>query len=505
MPDARATSEETHDLPLPLPPPYPHQIEGTAFLKNTSERALILADTMGLGKSRQALAALDDRGLVVCPPSLKWNWYDQCRLWRPDLKPIVMKGIGQSGFKWPSTGELVIVGYNQLPEWMGKRRNVKSPPKPEPPPGLTFEQIKTWKPSPEAARAYKQAVKEAERQRKANRKHNKAMEERYNDIVKKGWADGLMLIADEAQMVKNPQSTRSRRFRILSALCDYTRMLTGTPMPRGKPLDLYGILWACVLEDVVFPDYPHFLKISGAVDPTGKTPPMPAFHEALKPYMLRRTKKQVLKDLPPKLFRTIDVDLDPSAVAELEGISPEIIDAVREATTPAELGRIMAMPGFAEFSKTRRQIARARIPGLMKLVELSEENEEPILVFSAHREPVEAFEGREGWAVIHGNTPLAERQQIVRDQAKYKGIAITIKSGGTGLTLTHFSHVIFVDLDWDVTWNDQANDRIHRPGQEAEFCLYTILTSRTAIDRLITEKLATAAFNIKLAIDGDFS
>lgn len=465
-------------------------------------RALLLADTMGLGKSREALDALGDRGLVVAPPSLKWNWYDQCLLWRPDLKPIVMQGLGQSSFKWPSTGELVIIGYNQIPEWMGKRRNVKSPTKPRPPAGLTVDRIKAWKPAPKVAREYRAAVKEAERQRKANRKHNKAMADRYNDVVKNGWADGLMLIADEAQAVKNPKSIRSRRFRILSALCDYTRMLTGTPMPRGKPLDLYGILWACVLENEVFPNFQHFLTISGANDPTGNTPPMPAFHEALKPFMLRRTKEEVLPDLPPKLFRTIDVELDAGAVASLEGVSPEILEAIREATTPAELRRIASMPGFSDFSTTRRQIARARIPGLMNLVELSEENEEPVIVFSSHREPVEAFEGREGWAVIHGGILAEKRQQIVRDQKKYKGIAITIKSGGSGLTLTHFAHVIFVDLDWDVTWNEQANDRIHRPGQDAEFCLYTILTSRTAIDRLITSKLARAAFNIKLGIEG---
>jgi SNF2 family DNA or RNA helicase len=482
-----------------IPPMYPHQVEGVKFLTR-KDRANMLADTMGLGKSRQALEALDKRGLVCCPPGLKHNWADQCRLWRPDLKPLVMSGL--ASFKWPSSGELVIIGYNQIPEWMSKPKNVKWPKKPSPPDGLDLEEIENWKPKASQLKAYRLAYKEAKRQKKKNDAQKSELKKRYAEVVSKGWADGLMLISDEAQMVKNPDSTRARRHRILSALCSYTRMLTGTPMPRGKPLDLYGILWACCLESVIFPNFKHFLTISGADDPTGKTPPSPAFHRALLPYMLRRTKEEVLPDLPEKIFRTIDVELDAPSLESLADIDPEIVAAIREATTPQELERIASRPGFNDFSTVRRQIARARIPGLMDLVSLSEENEQPVLVFSAHREPVEAFADREGWAVIHGGISPAKRQEIVRNQASYKGIAVTIKSGGTGLTLTHFSHVIFVDLDWDHTWNQQANDRIHRPGQKADFCLYTILTSRTEIDRMVTEKLALAAWNIKLGIEG---
>ena len=461
---------------------FSYQVEGVEFMAR-DERALILADTMGLGKTAQALRTLGDRGLVVCPPSLKYNWLDECRKWRPDLKPIVMMGVGLGSFKWPSTGELVIVGYNQIPEWMAMPGNVKS------------SKYAANDKSPEA-RADRARIKKLRTQ---NSKLRKDIKKRYESTVKSGVVDGLMLIADECQQVKNPDAQRSRRFRTLSGLCSYTRMLTGTPMPRGSVYDLLGILRACHLDQEIFPNYPRFQAISGALD---GGPPTPAFHAALQPYMLRRRKEEVAPQLPPKMHQTHTIELDAKTSAKLEALDPEIVDAIRKATTPAQLSKIRAMPGFAEFSRTRMQIARARIPALIEYVENAEENDEPLLVFSAHREPVLALKGREGWAVITGDTPLRERQQIVRDQEKYKGIAVTIKAGGTGLTLTHFAHAVFLDLDWDITQNQQAEDRIHRHGQKAATVMYTIFTSTTAIDRLVTSKLARASLNIDIAIEG---
>lgn len=458
-----------------LPPRFPYQQSGTEFLSNPDQRALILADKPGLGKSRQALDALGDRGMVVCPPSLKYNWADQCRRWRPDLRPVVLMGTGLASFKWPDRGELVIIGYNQIPEWLEK-----------PPAKSGFS------PNDESPAA------KAKRNELAKRR--KELKRRYEETAKSGVAD-IMLIADEAQYVKNIHASRSRRFRMLSALCSYTRLLTGTPMPRGNPADLWGILVSANMAETVFDSEPRFKSIAGiASEP--HVLPSPEFHRALAPFMLRRQKEDVAAQLPPKLYQTHTVELDAETNAQLEALSPELIAAIEQARTATELSKLRTLPAFAEFSRTRQQIARARIPGLLEYVELAEENEDRLIVFSAHRDPILSLKDREGWAIITGDTPLAERQAIVENQDSYKGIGITIKSGGTGLTLTSFSHVVYVDLDWDVTQNEQADDRIHRHGQEAEFCLYTILTSTTAIDRLITSKLVAASLNIQIAIDG---
>lgn len=451
-----------------------YQKIGRDFMRNWDQRALFLADDMGLGKTAQALATFRDRGIAVTPPGLKYNWQDECLRWRPDLKPVVMVGNGLGSFKWPSTGELVIVGYNQLPEWM---------------------QI----PPSSSGFAAKDDSKAAKARRKELKAQRKELQARYEKTVKSGVVDNLVMVADEAQYVKNKESSRTRRFRTLSALCSYTRMLTGTPMPRGNPYDLLGILWACHLDQVIFPDYPKFQAMSGVLD---GSPPSPAFHAALKPYFLRRLKRDVAAQLPPKRFQTHVIELGAESNAKLETLDPELLAAIRAAQTPLELDKIRAMPAFAEFSRRRKDLARAKIPALIEYVELAEENEDPLLVFSAHREPIEALEKRPGWAAIHGGVPSEVRQQIVRDQKQYKGIAITIKSGGAGLNLAHFAHAVFLDLDWDVTQNQQAEDRMHRHGQEAEMVLYTLFTSSSAIDRLITRKLAAASLNIQIAIDG---
>lgn len=458
-------------------PAFAYQRIGTEFLLS-QERALILADEPGLGKSRMALEALGRRGLVVCPPSLKYNWASQCRLWRSDLRPIVMVGSGLAGFKWPSSGELVIVGYNQLPEWM------------EMPPAKSGYAPKDKTPSAEARR------KELAAKRKALKKQ-------YEQVAESGVAD-IMMIADEAQYVKNIHASRSRRFRTLSGLVTFTRLLTGTPMPRGNPADLWGILTSANMAETVFDSEPRFKAIAGIASEPHVTP-SPEFHRKLSLFMLRRRKTEVAEQLPPKLHQTHIVELDAATTAQLEALSSELVAAIQKARTPMELAKLATLPGFNDFSRARQQIARARIPGLLEYVELAEDNDDRLLVFSAHRDPILALGQREGWAMITGDTPLAERQRIVENQANYKGLAITIKSGGTGLTLTSFSHVVYVDLDWDVTQNEQADDRIHRHGQTADFCLYTILTSRTAIDQLITSKLVAASLNIQIGIDGAVS
>lgn len=118
-----------------------------------------------------------------------------------------------------------------------------------------------------------------------------------------------------------------------------------------------------------------------------------------------------------------------------------------------------------------------------------------MVVCSAHRAPIEALEGRDGWATIMGDTSPEERAEIVaRFQAgELRGVGLTIRAGGVGLTLTKASHMIFVDLDWTPALNAQCEDRICRIGQQAQGLTYKILVSDHPLDlhvaRLIVNKM----------------
>lgn len=274
-------------------------------------------------------------------------------------------------------------------------------------------------------------------------------------------------------------------------------------MPRGNPGDTYGILETLQLQDVCFRNYPDFLNLANWRPESGKFGQVhPEFYLRLKRIMFRKTKEEVAPDLPEKIYKTLPVALDARTESALDSLPADFVEKIRYAQDASELTKLQSLPAFSQFSQCRKQIARARIPALLELLELYEDQGTRALVFSAHREPIEALEGREGWGVIHGGISSEKRQELVRNQESYIGIGITIGAGATGLNLKSFSHAIFVDLDWDVTQNRQAEDRCHRLNSEGDFVLYTILSSNHPIDQLITEKIRVASKNIDIAIEG---
>jgi SWI/SNF-related matrix-associated actin-dependent regulator 1 of chromatin subfamily A len=474
---------------------YPFQKDGVMFLRGRT-RAL-LGDEMGTGKTIQALMALptDARAIAVVPSSLKYNWKQECEAWRPDLKPIVIRekseltaapkadlvsfckdmGIDSTGTKptlvnrilndvmnrWPAPGEFFITNYDIL--WgkiagKGKDRQVVFP-LPDP-------------------------------------------------------TDRIVVISDESQKLKNRDAQRTMKFRALKdkvlAAGGRVWLMTGTPLMNNPP-ELWNVLEAADLSEVVFGHYGRFYGCFGgfkkwiwngykniATTVWGK--PKEEVPTLMKWAMLRRVRLEVLPDLPVKTHRTMAVNgISKKLKAELddlwEATGPDFFEEFERADQPEKL------PKFEEMSQAKAALAEEKIPALLKLVEDYEENEEPLVVFSAHLAPIEALEKREGWAVIHGGVGPEARQAIVnRFQAgDLKGVALTIEAGNFGLTLTRASHMIFNDLQWTPASNVQAEDRICRIGQDRG-CQYTILQADHVLDRHITDTIRRKMRMIDVAI-----
>lgn len=397
----------------------------------------LLADDMGLGKTVQALLALPPTAgvVVVAPACVKHNWRTETTRWRPDLKVAVLEGRGS--FRWPAPGEMVILNPDILPGTArkdGKRTVVDGlPPKPD---------------------------------------HE------------------CILIADEAHLYKSHTAARSARMKALATAADRRWALTGTPL-LGRPFDLYGLLGSFDLDRDVFGGWFGFLRLFGGhkgqwggYEFDGPTGPEAA--ERLRRVSLRRTKAEVLPDLPGKTRTTLTVN-------GMDRATEKALDDALEEWHEVIAGEL---PPFSAFSALRAQLATSRIPALVELVEGYEDAETPLVVFSAHRAPVDALEAREGWATITGDTSGAERQAVVeRFQAgQLRGVALTIAAGGVGLTLTRASTMVFVDLDWTPALNLQAEDRICRIGQKAEGCNYVVMQSDHVLDlhvgALLGEKMA---------------
>lgn len=433
---------------------YAYQVAGVEWLALRA-RAL-LADDMGCGKTMQALLWLPEaaecRAVVVCPKSVARSWERECRRWRPDLRPVV---AAKGSWRLPEPGEVLVTHYEALPA----------------PAALG---------SVEALAPLAVVLDEAHR--------CKSYRPGYTD------RDGKEVAAKGAQ--------RAVRAAHLARSASRALALTGTPL-LNQPFELRAVLELVGAAYEAFGGFPRFVRLfQGSRDRFGGYTwgtPLPEVPELLRRVALRRTKAEVLGDLPPKVRTRRPV--------ELTGALRKAADAAwglwGSYGVDDETGLPDALPPFTEFSRIRAQLAESRIPAMLDRVEDYEDAGKPLLVFSAHRAPVDALADREGWATITGDTPGDRRDEVVQEfqAGKLKGVALTITAGGVGLTLTRASDVLFVDRDWVPANNLQAEDRVHRIGQKGDAVQIEILESDHALDRHVQDLLDAKTRLIEAAVE----
>jgi SNF2-related domain/Helicase conserved C-terminal domain len=313
--------------------------------------------------------------------------------------------------------------------------------------------------------------------------------------------EGTVLIVDEAHICKNSKAERTRNVRALSEAVRARKgrawCLTATPMLK-RPPELWSVLMLAGIAHEAFGSWNNFARLmgggkdswgamiwDGAVDPS--------VPELLRKVMLRRERNQVLPELPEKTWQRIPVNIEASvrklcdeaeAVLRAEGID------LRSATAASQLSRMDALV-FQKISAARAALATAKIPAMLEIIESYEEQEEPLVVFSAHRAPIDILANRPGWTIITGDENADERTAIADrfQRGELKGLGLTIKAGGVAITLTRSAHALFVDRDWNPGINDQAEDRICRIGQNRG-CLIRILEAAHPLDGRVAELLA---------------
>lgn len=390
-----------------------------------SRKRVVNCDDMGLGKSLMALGSLPDAAnsgvLVICPSIAKGVWKREAGIWRDDFKVTILSGRGS--FRWPAAGEIVVINYDVLPD---------TPPK-------------------------------------LPASHE------------------VVLIADEAHYLKNYKAQRTRRVQALSEKVERTIFLTGTPLP-SRPDDLWTVLSVAGVAREAFGSWKEYMRLfSGRKDPWGGITwgkPLPEVGERLKPVLIRRMKKDVLTDLPDKMYRVLEVDIgaeqEKKLDEEIQKLGPEVWRA-------QDIGDIP----FDKFSKTRALLAKAKEDAAVEIIENYEESGEPVIVFSAHRYVIDRLAGRPGWATITGSTKPADRTVIEEafQRGEYKGIAATIGASSTALTLTRATHAVFVDLSFVPADNSQSEDRIYRLGQ-TKGVLITHMVSSHPLDHHVRALIA---------------
>ena len=410
-------------LALDGKPLRPYQIAGIRWLAR--QRAALLTDEQGLGKTVQALCAIPTGAPVIveCPASLRLYWRDEIVRWRHDLAPIV-----QPDPRYPKLGEALIVSDG----WIRKLVQV-------------------------------------------------------SDLV---IPDNVFLISDEAHRYKG----RSARAEAMAMLCADIRRrngstigLTGTPM-MNSPLELYAVLSVFGAARKAFGAWGAYCKgwhaTKGRFHETIWGEPSQAIRDGLASVTLRRTRAEVLPELPTWTYQRISVDVGPQFAKRLDVVYADLETKIRDWEHDAN-----SAFSIGAHSRTMVDLARKKIDAMLQWVTLREDDG-PLVVFSSHRAPLDALGTLPGWGLIHGDTPMAQRHELVErfQGGKLRGLGCSIRAAGVGLTLTKAHHMIFVDRSYVPAENMQARDRLVRFGQHHPV-LVAILVADHPFERRLDEIL----------------
>jgi SNF2 family DNA or RNA helicase len=261
--------------------------------------------------------------------------------------------------------------------------------------------------------------------------------------------------------------------------------LSGTPL-ENRPEDLFGTLESLQMQKVVFGGWNKFVEyMNGWRNPWGGYEwgiPKPIVPELMRRVMLRRIRTEVLPDLPTKTYSNLKVELPKTLSNRLDVLWEQYENVISS----------KELPPFEEFSAIRAELAASRTEALIELVEEHEEDNIPLVVFSSHLAPLNELAKRDGWDKITGETSAANRQEVVRrfQNGELKGVAVSIRAGGVGLTLTHAWKAIFVDMDWVPSANQQAEDRICRIGQNSQKVEIVRMVSNHVLDQHVQDLIA---------------
>lgn len=472
------------DAPIDVPAPdglayMPFQRAAIAFALD--REATLFADEMGLGKTVEAIGVINadetiEKVLVVCPATLRLNWRRELGRW---LTRRFMVGIADSKHfparpDWPER-PIVVINYDIL------------------------------------------------------HRHEK----RIRSIA---WD---LLIGDEIHLCKNRKTRRTQQMlgrrsqgedAGLEPIQARRRLfLTGTPIV-NRPIELWPIVHA--LDPRAFHSWWDYQRryCNGTMTrwglDVGGASRLEELQDLLRSsVMVRRLKKDVLTELPAKRRQVIElaangaedciererdaVDRQEDTLAALRAAvelakASESEEEYREAVRALRSG---AAVSFEEISRLRHETALAKLPYLLEHVRqlLCDEGIEKLVVFAHHKDVIAEIARfmPQQTVSLTGDTSLENRQRAIDQFQHAPEIRLfvgSIQAAGLGITLTAASHVVFAELDWVPGNMTQAEDRVHRIGQN-DAVLIQHLVLEGSIDATMAETLIQKQEVIERALD----
>ncbi len=422
-----------------------YQHEGFAWMSRLAHAGLgaCLADDMGLGKTIQTLALLlrragDGPALVLAPTSVCGNWLAEAIKFAPALNPRLYSEHDEAG-------RVALVG--------------KAGP---------YDVI---------IASYAMAHGE------------------NSQLGTRAWGT---LVLDEAQALKNAATQRARAVAGIAA--GFRLALSGTPV-ENRLADLWSIM-NLINPGLLGTANQFNERFTGPIEKDRDAATRQRLRRLVSPFLLRRTKSQVLQDLPPRTEIIHRIEPSEQERSFLEALRRSASERVKD--LDAKEGDASSFHVLAELTRLRRAacdprlvapelgIVGAKAQAFEQIVRELVDGAHKALVFSQFTGFLKLLaerldSGGIAYQYLDGATPAADRARRVQAFQRGEGevFLISLKAGGFGLNLTAADYVIIVDPWWNPAAEDQAMGRAHRIGQERPVTVYRLVTAGSIEERIV--------------------
>lgn len=302
-----------------------------------------------------------------------------------------------------------------------------------------------------------------------------------------------MIILDEAHTIKNKETKMSQSAMQLQG--GFRLMLTGTPLQNhlGEIWNLFQFSNPGLLgSNTEFQE-----KFILPIERDGNKERQHQLRRLLLPFLLRRTKNEVLDELPAKSEITITVELSDDEMAFYEHLRQQAVINLEEQSnnamdTLAEITRLRQAACHPALVEKNINIASSKTAMFLDKVDELLGSDHRALVFSqftSHLSLVRKELDKRGieYLYLDGTTSTTERQRLVEQFQKgdMPLFLISLKAGGTGLNLTAADYVFHLDPWWNPAIEDQASDRTYRIGQTRPVTIYRLIAAHTIEEKIV--------------------
>jgi superfamily II DNA or RNA helicase len=419
-----------------------------------------LADDMGLGKTLQTLAVLLARAaggpaLVVAPTSVCSNWMAEALRFAPGLAVSLYGNASDAAMDDDSDA-----APTDSARQAARRR-----------------QLRSLGPGQLLVCSYALLQIDAEL----------LTERRWHTVV-----------LDEAQAIKNAGTHRARAALALQA--DFRLALTGTPI-ENRLAELWAIM-AFANPGLLGSAEQFAQRFANPIERDGDSQAVRRLRRLVSPFLLRRTKADVLVDLPPRTEIVHEVLPGPRERTLLEALRQEaeasVNQVIAQGEGPAQMHVLAALTRLRRAACDPRLVAPelglvgAKVQEFERLAQELVAGRHKALVFSQFVDFLHLLRERLdaaglSYQMLDGSTPAAERGKRVAAFQAGEGdfFLISLKAGGFGLNLTVADYVIIADPWWNPAAEDQASARAHRIGQQRPVTVYRLVTQGSIEARIV--------------------